>query len=251
MLVISLVYCACIYWLYSRAKKRSQTHDVNLVLDLCLIIMVSGFIGARATHIFYENFGHYKTNWLDIFKLWQGGFVFYGGFLTALIASISYLRYKKQNFYLWADFFTPVLALGYAFGRLGCFFAGCCYGRVCTGSSCDWPWMMHFQTAPLSESLRHPTQLYATAWELCVLGILLFVEPKINRKPVGLLFLLWLVMHGLGRIVMEAFRDDPRGPLLFGYSLGTALSFILILVAGLLAIHRGYCTIQNRKNSAL
>ena len=129
------------------------------------------------------------------------------------------------------------VAFGYALGRIACFANGCCFGSVC-----NWPWAIAFPRAgaPYAEELlRHPTQLYATTWELGVCLILLALERPRRRqrwirgwlRPTGSLFFLWVVLHSLGRLVMEWFRDDFRGLHPLGLSISSWLSLLFIALA--------------------
>src|SRR5690606_6314306 len=109
---------------------------------------------------------------------------------------------------------APVLAFAYAAGRSACFLAGCCYGRYC-----DLPWAIDG---------RHPTQLYAAAWEMGVVFILLGLRPSPFFQNPGRIFYLWMILHGIGRFIMEAFRDDFRGPSL-GLSISGWISLGLVI----------------------
>lgn len=213
-LVISLTTCLCLLWMYRRSLNKN--FPINSSLDLSLIVMVAGFLGGRLLHIVYESPDHYLKNPAEIINVGDGGFVFFGGFFTALAASLVYL--KKKNLILtdYLDLFAPVLALGYGLGRSACFFAGCCYGKTC-----DLPWALNH---------RHPTQLYAVCIELLIVGILLLLEKSKSKKiKSGDIFYSWIAMHGLGRLFMEHFRDDYRGPEA-GLSISSWLSLGLIAV---------------------
>lgn len=197
--------------------------------------MVGALLGSRGLHIFYEDFDYYREHPLDVFKVWQGGFVFYGGLLGAFLGLLIFTRIKKESTWKWLDFYAPVTALGYAIGRIGCFLTGCCYGR-----ECDLPWAIEFTLPGLPPGLRHPTQLYATFWELGVLALLLFWEnrkrlgktvPKFLRPP-GSVFVVWLMLHGLGRLIMELFRDDYRGAEPYGISISAWISMALVSISG-------------------
>lgn len=221
-LVISLVICGSLFWVV----RRSETYQLpkKNVLDLSFWLMVSSLVGARAFHVVYENLDYYQANPLKIIYLWEGGFVFYGGMILALIATFAYLHFihaKDRGAYF--DAFAPVLSFAYGFGRVGCFFAGCCYGRAC-----DYPWAVNG---------RHPTQLYALFWECGTILVLLGIE-KVSRKDrpkflsrSGDLFILWLALHSVGRILMESYRDDFRGESLWGFSISTVCSAGLFVIA--------------------
>ena len=96
LLVISLTYCLCILWVVSRAKKSKMSPTITL--DFCLAIMIGGFIGARGAHITLEQWDYYWKDPIRILYVWQGGFVFYGGFVGALAGSVYiFIRNKIKS----------------------------------------------------------------------------------------------------------------------------------------------------------
>lgn len=221
-LVISLVVSAGLLWIVRRCDQYSLPK--KNVLDLSLLLMLSSLFGARVFHVVYENFDYYGQNPVRIFYIWEGGFVFYGGMIMALIATFTYLRLihaPKKGLYF--DAFAPVLSFAYGFGRLGCFFAGCCYGETC-----DYPWAV---------GGRHPTQLYALLWEAGTIMLLLGLEKiEMKKRPKmlshsGDLFILWLALHSVGRILMETYREDFRGEEILGLSISTVFSYGLLLAS--------------------
>lgn len=224
-LVIAISFIVSMMWLVSRADARGLSR--NRALDISLVLMISGFIGARLFHVLYEEPAYYWARPILVFDIWSGGFVWYGGAITSAAACFLFLRLKNEEAGPWLDLFAPVCALGYAIGRVACVLTGCCYGRV-------------FELG--HELYRHPTQSYAVAWELMALALLVNLEKLQLRKRVALfarsgqLFLFWLVLHALGRIFMESFRDDPRGSALLGVSISTWLS-LGILVASVTALY--------------
>lgn len=221
---ISVLYCFLLVYVLRRARAHGE--NASTALDLGLILMVGGFLGGRLLHVFYELPQYYAEDWTRVFKIWEGGFVFYGGFLTALAGCLLLVWRRRLSFNRWADFYAPVIALGYGLGRVSCFLAGCCYGRAC-----DLPWGVTFPW-DAERILRHPTQLYAVIWELSVFGLLIFLERrKIPSRIPGLVFWSWILLHSLGRLMMESFRDDFRGHLLFGLSLSTVISLLLLALA--------------------
>lgn len=213
-IVVSLALCICVLFLVRRAERRGL--DRNTALDLSLALMGFGMLGARLFHVLFEEPSYYAADPWRILEFWRGGFVWYGGALLGAAASLIYLRVRHLPMGIWLDLFAPVAALGYALGRIACFLTGCCYGSVCVLSS--------------GFKFRHPTQLYAVISELLTLWFLLWIERR-SKSPPGRLFSLWLILHGCGRIFMEAFRVDPRGPEPLGLSLATWLSGILIAFA--------------------
>lgn len=220
-LVISLSV-TFVLLLLNAALDNNQKIDRKITFDLALIIMITGFIGGRLAHVFYEEFAFYQEFPLEIFKFWKGGFVFYGGFLLSLISVFAFLRFKKQNFYFWADFLAPYLGLTYALGRIGCFFEGCCYG-----SHCELPWAI---------AHRHPTQLYMVVAELILVAAIVFLNKK-KQLTTGLVFLLWVCGHSINRFVIEFYREDDRGALIMNLSISQITS-ALILVSALTLIFK-------------
>ena len=226
-LVISVTVCLTLVWLRIRLR-RSDLSDL-VAMDVSLVLMIASFVGARLLHVVYENPEVYWQEPVRIFYFWDGGFVFYGGALLSAFCATVFLRKRDpENFWRYFDLFAPVLALSYSVGRLGCLLAGCCYGRTC-----ELPW---------SIAGRHPTALYATLWELGVVLILLGLQtPSENsdrkNRTAGALFALWMILHGLGRLLMEAFRDDFRGPR-FVLSVSSWISVAVVAVGIMLLIPR-------------
>lgn len=223
-LILSAAVCLALLWVTRRSEILGLSRQRTL--DLSLIVMVSGFIGGRLFHVFYENFDFYLEDPTRVLYFWNGGFVFYGGALLSGLCVFIYLRLTEPKFLKrYLDLFAAPLSLTYILGRIACFFAGCCYGRYC-----ELPWAIN---------ARHPTQLYAVFWELGTLILLLAIEKtaiKDRVKPLkgaGSLFYLWILLHALGRLVMEAFRDDFRGPTL-GLSISSWISVGIAALAILL-----------------
>lgn len=227
-LIISIAICLSLLWIVRRATAHHLSREITL--DVSLIIMLTGFIGARLFHVFFESPEYYVGDWLRILEFWNGGFVFYGGALLAALCAILFLNYKTKGLFEgYLDIFAPALSFAYLVGRIGCFMTGCCYGKYC-----DLPWAV---------GGRHPTQLYAVFWELGTLLILLGCEriPAQSRRPTflaksGSIFYLWMVLHGTGRFVMEAYRDDFRGPS-WGFSISGWISLVIV-ITGLYLIYR-------------
>lgn len=217
-LIISLACTLGALWFIRRAAARGL--EKVTAIDLTLLCLVAGFTGARLLHVFYEDFSYYQANPFAVLYIWNGGFVFLGGVIAAWAAGVLFCNLKKEPFWFWADAAAPPIAFAYAMGRVACFANGCCFGKECV-----LPWAVD-----MHGYLRHPAQLYATGWELLLLAVLLKIEPRTRTS--GILFNLWLLGHAGGRLLMEAFRADPRGDLLLGLSLGTWMSIVLGAFAG-------------------
>jgi phosphatidylglycerol:prolipoprotein diacylglycerol transferase len=230
--------------------------DRALALDIAMALMVFGFIGGRALHVAYEEPLLYWNHPAEILRFWHGGFVFFGGAAAAIGAGALVARRRGARFAEWADFFAPLGALGYLLGRVSCWLTGCCFGRIC-----------YLPAASLA--FRLPTQLLAAATESAALASLLWLErarrqwrntPLLSSSPVGppgssgawpairaaaralaqrpgAEFALWLTLHSLGRLAMEAWRADDRGPEPLGASISSWISAaILFAVAAWVAL---------------
>jgi phosphatidylglycerol:prolipoprotein diacylglycerol transferase len=202
-----------------RLSPRVVKHQRNMALDISMVLMIAGFVGARLFHIIFEEPSYYGEDPWRIFEIWKGGFVWYGGAILGGLSAVTFLRLKREPMAPWLDLFAPICALGYALGRVACWMTGCCFGDICE--------------LPSGFRFRHPTQLYAIVWELAALAILLALEkrkPELRRRRPGRLFAVWILLHCLGRIFMEVFRADPRGPEPLGISIATWLSLTLITI---------------------
>ncbi|MBI4508166.1 MAG: prolipoprotein diacylglyceryl transferase [Deltaproteobacteria bacterium] len=138
---------------------------------------------------------------LAAFKFWQGGLAFYGGLLAAAPVGLWFAHKKKLGTYRVADLTAPMIALGLFFGRLGCFFNGCCYG-----TTTSVPWAVDF---PGHHDV-HPTQLYESGGALLIFMFLYFVlRPR--KRAHGELFGALLALYGVLRFSLEFLRADERG----------------------------------------
>src|SRR5262245_53907284 len=119
-------------FLASLAAARVAAHARRIgeafLLDLVAILILCGLLGARLLYILL-NLGYFRQHPLETIKVWEGGLVFYGGFMLAALAGMIFTRYRGYPIDDVADCLAPSLALGQGIGRWGCFFAGCCYGK--------------------------------------------------------------------------------------------------------------------------
>ncbi|MCB0407084.1 MAG: prolipoprotein diacylglyceryl transferase, partial [Bdellovibrionales bacterium] len=198
--VIALAYCLAIIYLYFRTLKYQQS--LLVAMDLAIIIMIGGFLGARLFHVIYEAPGYYFENPLDIFKVWQGGFVFYGGAFFAITLSLFYLKRKSQDILTWLDIFAPIVPVTYFWGRFATLLSGSGYGKATT-----LPWGIVYPPgteAPSGVAL-HPTPIYAMIFEASAFLIIYFSERgnffKVRKKK-GDLFFLMIICHGFGRLIV-------------------------------------------------
>ena len=235
-LVISIDFCLMLLWLQLRSRQKG--FSPKDALDVGFFSAFVGLLGARLFYVFYEQPHYYFRNPLAVFKLWEGGFVFLPGTLFGLAAGLFVLHRRKQSLFPWLDLFAPVIGLGYSLGRWACFLQGCCYGYE-TQSALG----IHFHSLNhQGETLtRYPTQVFASLGELGLVTLLLLLEKSQFQKwPSGILFGCWLVGHGLNRMFMEVFRDDPRGLLIRGLGVSFWIASVLVVSGFLLIILRSH-----------
>ncbi len=222
-------------WIFVSGKFAENSGiSSEIPTNIFLIIFVSALIGARLMYVII-NFDSYRGNLLDIIKVWKGGLVFFGGFLTAVPVVAVYLKFNGVNIWKTADILSPGMALGHAVGRLGCFFAGCCYGKVC-----NMPFAVRFTNpdslAPLNVNL-HPTQIYEVFSNL-ILFILLALLMK-RKKNDGSIFLIYIILYSIFRFVIEFFRGDFRGEFFFDViSISQGIGLFVSLAAGIILFMR-------------
>ena len=218
-LMIGLGFLLCVLMGSIRAKKRGM--DGNAVVDIALIGILCGFVGAKLLYCIVE-FRRFLASPLSV--LGSDGFVVYGGIVTGILSAVFTCRRKGLAFIDYFDLLAPSIALAQGFGRIGCFLAGCCYGREThSGFAIVFP---HSDYAPSGVPLV-PTQLLSSAGDFLIVILLLLFHryaKKRNRGDVGALYLL---LYAVGRFVLEFFRGDVRG------SVGplSTSQFISILIA--------------------
>lgn len=208
-------------------QARKEGIPSERISDLSFYLLLAAIIGSRVFYILL-NPGPYIKNLLAIFKIWEGGLVFYGGLILAVITGMIYIKRHGLHFWQIADIFAPSIAIGHAIGRLGCFFAGCCHGRPA-----QVPWAVTFtdphSLAPLGIPL-HPTQLYESAGEFVIFLILILLRKRQAFR--GELFWTYVMLYSILRFSVEFFRGDAaRGMLAEGLSLAQAISVIMFFIA--------------------
>lgn len=219
-------------WLARRQAHRNGL-DPNRVLDLGIFMALAAVVGSKVLML-VEDWRFYSANPGSIFTLatLQAAGVFYGGFFGALAAAVWYVRRHRLPFLQTADAFVPGLLLGHAIGRMGCFAAGCCWGRP---SSVPWavtfsdPYAHDLVGVPLGQPL-HPAQLYEVGALLLLWGIVM----RIARRRVfpGQLLSLYLILYGVARFALEFARDRAGSQMPFGLLSLSQLLAVLMAPAG-------------------
>ena len=220
-----------------RAKTRGL--DQTRVLDLGIYIIISALVGAKLLLLFTD-LGTYTANPRELLSLARSGGVFYGGLILAVTVALLYIRRIGLPLWTTCDVFAPGIALGHVVGRLGCLFAGCCYGKPTT-----MPWGITFTDpfaaanvgTPLNVPL-HPTQLYEAGAEGLILLLLLATETRGRRFP-GRTFWLYMLLYAISRYVIEMYRGDPGRGTVFMFSTSQFISLILAPLAIGMLIYLG------------
>jgi phosphatidylglycerol:prolipoprotein diacylglycerol transferase len=232
---IAVGYVAALLLLARLAPKRSL--DPARFLDLAFLALVTGVIGGRLLFVL-TNLGYFRRYPGEILDFWQGGLVFYGGFAFAFAACFFYLKKKQLPLAESLDILAPALALGHAFGRIGCFAAGCCYGSLC-----DYPWGVRFHSDLVDPALRglplHPTQLYESAALFLLAGFLTWLFTA--RKTIaGGVALAYVMGYAVIRSIIEIYRGDSIRGFVIGNWLSTsqAISAVLFLAGSYFAWRR-------------
>jgi phosphatidylglycerol:prolipoprotein diacylglycerol transferase len=242
-------------------QARRAGLDGDAFVDLLFWILVTGILGSRLAFVLLHapEYGHLcagpeaARSWGRVLadcaaplRIWEGGLVFYGGALGAAGAVALFARRHRWPFGKVADALAPALALGHAVGRVGCFFAGCCYGK-------PWSRGVVFPRASVAfdELVRaggvsadaastpplHPTQLYEAGGELAIFFVLLYDRRRLRFD--GATALLYAILYGALRFGVEIFRADAgRGFVAGGLSVAQVVSVGLVVAAAAVLVHR-------------
>ncbi len=238
-------------WLGRRRIAQGNTLFTREMLDDFLTWGILGvIIGGRLGYVLFYKFSTYIDHPLDIFKVWEGGMSFHGGFLGVLAAMWLFSRKHKISFLKTMDFVAPLVPLGLASGRIGNFINGELWGRV-TDINAFWAmgfpqahyedveaaahnplwteWLQQYAMLP-----RHPSQLYQFALEGICLFIVLWIFSK-KTRPDGQVASLFLAGYGFFRFLAEFTRqpDDYLGLLTLGLSMGQWLSVPMIVLGAI------------------
>ncbi len=206
------------WWLIEKLGRRKD------LSNLLLALMVSGVVGSRIAYVIEHWQSEFAANPAQIVRVDQGGLMFYGGLILAIVVFFVWCAWKKERPLALADLLCTVIPLGHAFGRIGCFFYGCCYGRdsdawcAVTFPMGSPSWFEHGRRmVPVL-----PTQLFEAAALLVLFAVLFFVYRKARRYTAGL----YLMDYAVIRFGMEYLRGDPRaavGP----FSISQTISIVM------------------------
>ncbi len=207
--------------------------------DLLIYLMVGGVLGSRIAYVIEHWRAEFAANPWTVVRVWEGGLVFYGGLILSILIFFLWCLIKKVRPLALADLLAAIFPLGHACGRIGCFFYGCCWGKVSDSPfavafprhSPAWYEQMHqglIDSSALQSLPVLPTQLFEAAALLVLFAVLLAVYLKKRRYTAGL----YLIGYAAIRFTLEYLRGDPRASV-FALSIGQTISLGLALLGAL------------------
>lgn len=223
MALAMIVGVVCAYFLC-----KTKKYELSMPIDLALFALPCAIVGAR---LYYCIFNGVSSFW-EIFEVWKGGMAIYGGVIGGFLGILWCCKVKKYSLAKACDLAVPCLIIGQAIGRVGCYFAGCCYGVETLNPG--------LQIFPLSVEINGHWHLATFFYEslLNVVGfvILAIIFSKTQKK--GITTSWYLIIYGVIRFVLEQFRD-PAELLTIGNTglrVSQVLSFVLIVIGVILYI---------------
>jgi phosphatidylglycerol---prolipoprotein diacylglyceryl transferase len=223
-LMYLLGFVAAFFIISRLAPRRQLPLDSDAVSDLLFYIVLGVILGGRCGYVIFYNYPYFLGHPLQIFAVWQGGMSFHGGLTGVVVATLIYCRRHAIAILPLADILAIAATIGLGLGRIGNFINGELWGRVTT-----LPWGVIFPAA--GPQPRHPSQLYEALLEGPILFFLLYwlFARKVRN---GSVFFLFLISYGVGRFIIEFFRepDQQIGFLWGGATLGQILCLTMILL---------------------
>ncbi|MBU4283491.1 MAG: prolipoprotein diacylglyceryl transferase [Nanoarchaeota archaeon] len=211
--MVAIAFIAATILAAKEAKRKKIDHEK--IYSLVTYIIIGAIIGSRVGYLLFNPSN--LTNFLDIFRFWEGGLSFHGGFIGGILFGLFYVKKNKLNFWKIADVIAPSIPLAHAIGRIGCFLRGCCYGIETT-----LPWGIKY----LGE-VRHPTQIYSS---IALFLIFIFLSKQKYKKGFnGALFLTYIMVYSTFRFLIEFIRVEQK--VLFGLTGAQLVSIVLFVIA--------------------
>lgn len=225
---------------FSDARRRGQ--DPDLYMDFALYGIIFSIIGARLYYVIFE-WDNYKNDLLQIFNLRAGGLAIYGGVIGAVLTLVIFTKVRKQSFFSMADSGVLGLITGQIIGRWGNFFNCEAFGGYTNNlfamrikKSLVNPSMISRQLIDheivengIAYIQVHPTFLYESVWNLCVLGFMLWYRK--HKKFEGEMMWIYFLGYGLGRVWIEGLRTDQLLIPGTGFAVSQLLSAVLVLIS--------------------
>ncbi len=201
---VAVSVLAVVFWAYRWAPQAGFSRAT--AMDALFVLFVSGIVGARAWYV-AQHWAYFSDNPISAFSLQEGGLVWYGGFLLALLCGFIFAKIKKLPFLDWADFIAPLLATAHGIGRIGCYFNGCCFGH----------WM------------GLPTQLLEAGTLFVLSAALVFFWKR--RRFHGQIVWAYAILYSAARFFIEFTREDQS--LFHGLSIAQWTSLLIFIIASI------------------
>ncbi|MBU3214861.1 prolipoprotein diacylglyceryl transferase [Clostridium estertheticum] len=201
-LMIMIGILSALFLLSCRSKKEQYNEDN--VWDMAILTIICGVIGGKVMYIITDIKEVLQNP--SVLKDVGNGFVIYGAILGGILGIYIYSKKKAWNTLSVLDLLVPSLPLAQGFGRIGCFLAGCCYGKVTS-----LPIGVEFNNSPFAPAnvFLIPTQIFSSIFDFMLALFLLWYDRRERKK--GRVFSLYLIIYSVGRFLIEFLRGDPRG----------------------------------------
>ncbi len=218
--------------------KKNDEFKKDITLDLLLIIFPLSILGART---YYVIFSETSFTFLEFFEIWNGGLAIYGGIIGGFVGIVIYSLIKKINIVKILDVIVIALILGQGIGRIGCYFASCCYGIEITAKSLMW-----FPFSVMIDGTWHlATFFYESLWN--ILGFILLYIVYNKHRQNGLTTGMYLCFYGLGRFFIEGLRGDSL--MIGSLKVSQILSAVLFVVGVIIIVFSFVKKAKNEQKS--
>ena len=231
---LSYIIGILIGWFLSKRIFISNNELKDKFDDYITYLILGIIIGGRLGYVFVYNFEYYINNFIDIFKVWQGGMSFHGGLLGIIFVSILFAKKNNHDPFKYLDVVAIVAPIGIFFGRIANFINSELYGI-----ETKVPWGVKF--LKIDNLSRHPSQIYEAIFEGIILFfILLYFRKKGFMKSPGMISGLFLIFYSIFRFSIEFLRvpDEQLGYLFFNLTMGQIMSFLFLLIGTFLTLKK-------------
>ena len=221
-------------WFLSKRIFISNNELRDKFDDYITYLILGIIIGGRLGYVIFYNFEYYMNNFIDIFKVWQGGMSFHGGLLGIIFVSILFAKKNNHDPFKYLDVVAIVAPIGIFFGRISNFINSELYGI-----ETNLPWGVKF--LQIDNLSRHPSQIYEAIFEGVILFfILLYFRKKVFMKSPGMISGLFLIFYSIFRFLIEFLRvpDEQLGYLFFNLTMGQIMSFLFLLIGTFLTLKK-------------
>ncbi len=217
----ALALSAIVAWYGIHRRFKENGYNTDYVIEMITATVLCGVLGGRVLYILLYQWQELLNHPAAVLDVSRGvsGLVWYGSFTGGFLAFIAFLAYRKLSLLKIADIDAPYLALGYATVRVGCFLNGCCYGKPANS-------FLGVVFPHIDDLARYPTQLFSSALNLVIFGILMWMYPR--RRFDGQVFATYFILYGIYRFIVEFWRENT---IYFG-----SLSWAQVVASGLVAL---------------